>query len=169
LSQRAAYVARSTEPGNNTNTIVIYLAHLSAILHSNSGLVRLADRPYVLSLAQGPVLPGRTDGDGLLQYRDVPVGDYQLEIDGVRGSVPTVSNPAEQLPIRIRGYYIVPSVEVADDAVRSGADATPPSQEEESPAEEETSPNDNEAHATEDPDPEGWRDFDAPDPDSEEV
>jgi len=83
------------------------LSNISAVLHSNSGLVPLAARNYTLRHENGTVLNGKTDAEGYLEHRDVTVGDYVLEIDGIKSYVPTVSNPSERLPIRVRGYYLI--------------------------------------------------------------
>ena len=83
------------------------LSNLSAVLFSNSGLVPLKNRLYTLRLDNGPVISGTTDHEGYLSHQDVPVGDYLLEIDGVRAYVPTISNPDARLPIRVGGYFLI--------------------------------------------------------------
>jgi hypothetical protein len=98
----------------NPNTLNIAppaLSNISAMLYSNSGLVPLADREYTLQLGDGKKLHGKTDAEGFLQHLDVPAGDYDLAIDGVKWVVPTVANPEERLPIRVSNYYLIPGNE----------------------------------------------------------
>ena len=102
------YVAR-----NSTNTLRINprVGHISAVLYSNSGMVPLKERPYKLALEGGPDLSGTTTAQGEITHTAVPIGDYLLEIDGSRCFVPTVVEPDEKLPIRVRKYYLVPEQE----------------------------------------------------------
>ena len=81
------------------------LSNISAVLHSNSGLVPLPNRKYILQLDK-KILEGTTDEKGYMQHLDVPPGDYTLVIDDVMSVVPTVADPDERLPIRVRGYYL---------------------------------------------------------------
>jgi len=83
------------------------VSNISAILHSNSGLVLLANRKYSLRLGNGKPFEGTTDENAYLQHLNVPPGDYILMIDGIKAIIPTVANPNERLPIRVRGYNLV--------------------------------------------------------------
>ena len=101
------------------------LSNISALLFSNSGLVPLAKRPYELRHPDGTVLTGTTDPDGYLEHRDVPVGDYALEVDGIAGSVPTVRDPKERLPLRVRGYYLIHRLESSQTPTKPAPAPTP--------------------------------------------
>src|SRR4030042_6266461 len=100
-------VAVARRGSNTLKPVPAPESNISAILHSNSGLVLLADRKYSLRLGDGKPLEGTTDENGYLQHLDVPPGDYTLTIDGVKAIIPSVANPNERLPIRVRAYNLV--------------------------------------------------------------
>ena len=107
------YIARGDT--NTLNVIPPPLSNISALLYSNSGLVPLSNRKYTLQLEKGEILEGATDEKGYLQHLDVPSGDYTLVIDDVISVVPTVADPDERLPIRVRGYYLAVGTDEEDE------------------------------------------------------
>lgn len=100
------YVARNNI--NVLNTTPTQLSNISAVLYSNSSFVPLVNRKYTLQLSKGEILEGKTDQEGYLQHLDIPAGDYDLVIDRVEWTIPTVADPDERLPIRVKEYYLVP-------------------------------------------------------------
>jgi len=102
----------SIKTGRRTSFVYYnWLSNISAVLYSNSGLVPLANRKYTLQLDKGKILKGTTDAEGFLQHLLVPPGDYTLLIDDIKSVVPTVQDPNERLPVRVRGYLFEGNIE----------------------------------------------------------
>ncbi|MGH7341277.1 MAG: peptidoglycan-binding protein, partial [Candidatus Rokuibacteriota bacterium] len=61
-------------------------AQIRVLLHSNSGCVPLADRPYRIDV-DGKVHEGVTDAEGLALVSELHSGDYDLEVEGTKDVV----------------------------------------------------------------------------------
>jgi hypothetical protein len=110
------HVARVSEGSSDKNTLVLVrerLAHISTILRSNSGAVPLGNLSYRVFLPGGEVREGTSDEDGFLEEADLPPGDYPMEIEGLtdRFVVPTTPVHIRRRPIRVPGYFLMPSEE----------------------------------------------------------
>jgi hypothetical protein len=104
----AANVSRTRSGATDKNTLVLpKLSHISVLLRSNSGSVPIANSQYRIELADGSVLEGTTDEHGLIAHRNVPPGDYPLEIGGsFRTTVPTLPVHISQRTLRVPDYLL---------------------------------------------------------------
>ncbi|MCK6556260.1 peptidoglycan-binding protein [Candidatus Binatia bacterium] len=80
-------------------------SQITYLLRTNSGSLPIRNRPYRLAIA-GRVLDGTTDDRGLVAHYQLPAGDFELEIDGVRTTLGTLPQGAEPVPHEVRGYYL---------------------------------------------------------------
>jgi len=121
------HVSRVSDGSSNRNTLVLIrprLAHISAILRSNSGAVPLGNLTYRVILPEGEVREGASDEEGFFEEAEVPPGDYPMEIEGLsaRFLVPTTPVHIRRRPLRVPGYFLMPCEEGAfeDDTLAEG-------------------------------------------------
>ena len=69
--------------------------HLSVRLLDASGSVPLARRKVTVDVPREGTVTLETDDDGELVHPDVPFQDYDLDLDGVKVTVPTVGEKGE--------------------------------------------------------------------------
>ncbi|NUO49803.1 MAG: hypothetical protein HOV80_13190 [Polyangiaceae bacterium] len=78
----------------------------SASCHFSFRLLRGERQPcarasFTLDIGDGRVFRGMTDGDGRLEYGDVPAGDYALVVDNVRMHVPALPKSERGRPLLV--------------------------------------------------------------------
>ncbi|MCI0329970.1 MAG: OmpA family protein [candidate division Zixibacteria bacterium] len=97
-------------------TLPFTASHISVLLRSNSGAVPLAGRAYRIFLDHGTVVAGKTDQEGLVLHRNVPPGDYPLEIEGLKFEtlVPTLPVNVEQRTLRVKEFYLFKDTEKSE-------------------------------------------------------
>jgi len=88
--------------------IALPAGHLSLILLSNSGQVPLAEVAYRIRLSPGSVIDGTTDADGKLQHDNIPLGQYQMLVDGAPDPIYVEATPNDisDCPVRVSGYML---------------------------------------------------------------
>jgi len=84
------------------------LSHISVLLRSNSGAVALSNVSYCIRISENRILEGKTDKDGLICHKNIPAGDYLLELNGVKTDVyvPTLPRSIERCAIRVPGNFL---------------------------------------------------------------
>jgi outer membrane protein OmpA-like peptidoglycan-associated protein len=77
-------------------------SQISLCLVSNSASVKLANEPYRLHV-EGATLEGTTDAEGCLEHKELPPGDYVLEVLGTSTVVPTQPTDEARCLHMVRG------------------------------------------------------------------
>jgi len=103
--------------------------HISAVLLSNSGNVPVADTKCVLTTADQR-LEGTTDADGFIEFKEIPIDEYKLELvdHGAVVAVPAVPKDAEKVPVCVAGFELFgkdPSETQSDEEASSDSDDAP--------------------------------------------
>lgn len=103
----------------------------------------LADKAYKIFVGSDRTLEGSTDADGLVLHKNVPPGDYEMELEGLeeRMFVPTTPAHIERRLTRVPGYFLFEDQE--------GGDAEDPKEEDE---DEDTNP----LNEPDEEDDDGW-------------
>lgn len=91
--------------------------HLSLILLSNSGQVPLAEVSYRIRLSPGSVIDGTTDTEGKLQHDNIPLGEYEMLVDGADESIYVEATPTDitDSPVRVSGFMLFTEEEEIDE------------------------------------------------------
>jgi hypothetical protein len=94
------------------------LCHISVLLRSNSGAVALAERRYRINV-DGAFLKGTTDTDGFLEHRNVPPGEYPLELDGRETQTFLATSPlsVSRIPVRVVGAFLFEPTDPPDTGI----------------------------------------------------
>ncbi|MDI6766169.1 MAG: hypothetical protein QME52_05035 [Bacteroidota bacterium] len=102
-------IALSTNDIDAQNTLILRtkLSHISLLLRSNSGAVPIANKSYRIHLPNNCVVEGRTDENGLIEYQNIPPGDYRLDIEGGFSTViPSTPQHITRCIMRIPEYFL---------------------------------------------------------------
>lgn len=78
-----------------------YPCHFSFVLHKDLDGSLVADEPYELHLHDGTIHEGVVSSDGLIEYGDVPAGDYLLCVGRLRMMVPAIPKTVLHRPLRV--------------------------------------------------------------------
>lgn len=103
--------------------------HISVILLSNSGSVPVADTKCVLTTSDQR-LEGTTDSDGFVEFKELPIGEYKLELVDLDAVVfvPAVPKDTEKVPVCVAGYALFgkdPSDPEPEEGTESDSDQVP--------------------------------------------
>ena len=92
--------------------------HLSLILLSNSGQVPLSEVSYRIRISPGNVIDGTTDTDGKLQHDNIPLGEYQMSVEGVKQPIYVEATPTDitDCPVHVSGYMLFTDDDPPDDS-----------------------------------------------------
>ncbi|MCI0329968.1 MAG: peptidoglycan-binding protein [candidate division Zixibacteria bacterium] len=75
--------------------------HFSFVLHDKEGSL-LSDEPFTLRDGEVELVRSRTDGSGILEFGDVPPGDYRLELREIAMFVPALNKAERHRPLEVR-------------------------------------------------------------------